>query len=776
MAKPYAEYHWTGHDFNPDATTNYSWDIFVDGSYHTLDYRTDFYFSVPPGIGEIPYFNATIGTIESEEAEGVQYQMSGTYFGSYPNYPIEGQFPFSILSADCSDAAATLIGDYDGDFIPLYSSKTMVPGGLDANLFEPYILTTYYGAEPWGDNEYGWWFGKNGDHIDGIGQAFEKPEHPYRLTGVHLFADNNMVVLDDVRMTCKIFRLDEIPAYDDNDRVILPDEPGDLIAEGIAKVTPATASENEGLISFTLYGRDNDFPELVFELEPVIDFPILICIDGYNDVGMENLVDFHTFISNDIEADEGFGELAYIKVGQAVVGQDGNAVLDENGNREFTGEYNRFGLNNYFSGLTMKTGFPIFISTDNPYIIFDEEREDGEYLFSDNGGYMQKTFNVNDTVYTTQGITFRSSIPSDDGDWILTCDGSEDIPDWLSIDLMDRYVNGSFSGYVYAAVSASRLPANVDYREATIRFDVAGGYIDYKFMQGEKPVVMLGDVNNDSQVGISDVTTLIDYLLNSSVTINQRIADVNGDGSVTIADVTMLIDYLLGGVELKPTVLENRTFTVNGVTFKMIAVEGGTFAMGATRDQGSNCRANEKPVHMVTLSDYYIGQTEVTQALWMAVMGSNPSYFTGDPERPVEMVSWDNCQVFITKLNQMTGMKFRLPTEAEWEYAARGGKKALGNMYAGSNTINNVAWYNDNASLTTHHVAGKFPNELGIFDMSGNIYEYCHDMWTSNGYSSEPQVNPTGPETGTGRIIRGGSIDYNSEYCRNAYRWGDSPD
>lgn len=777
MAKPYAEYHWTGHDNNPDATTNYSWNILVGGTYNTLDYRSDFYYSVPPGIGDVPYFNATIGPLDSEEAEGVLYRMQGTCFGPYPNYPVDYLFPFSILSAESSDAAAALIGDLDGDFIPLYSSKTMIPGGINGDLNEPYIFKTYTGLDPWGDNELGWWFGKNSSHIDGIGQVFEKPEHPYRLKGVHLYANEDMVVHDDVTLTCKIYRLDDIPAYDDNSPCILPDEPGELIAEGFAEVTPATGSDNEGLISFTLIGRDEYDPCLVYQINPVIDYPIMICIDGYNDEGMENLVDFHAYISYDEEADEGFGELAYIKVGRLAVDQQGNTILDENDNYVFSGEYDWHGLYQFFSNsASMKTGFSIFIETDNPYVIFANKKEDGEYLFSNNGGYMDKTFCDGDAVFNTRGIEFQSSVPSEDEDWILTCDGSEDIPDWLSINLSDSYVNGSFTGKVFAEVTAARLPSNVDYREATIRFDVQGGHIDYTFMQGTKPVVMLGDVNSDSQVSITDVTSLIDYLLNTSMTVNVKAADVNGDGQVTITDVTRLIDYLLGSVDINPVVTGNKTFTVNGVTFKMIAVEGGTFAMGATRDQGTNVRSVEKPVHMVTLSDYYIGQTEVTQALWLAVMGSNPSHYTGDLNRPVEMVSWDDCQTFITKLNQMTGMQFRLPTEAEWEFAARGGNKTLGNMYSGSNTINEVAWYNGNAGNTSHRVAGKSSNELGIFDMSGNIYEYCYDWWNGTGYSSEPQVNPTGLETGTGRIIRGGSIDYGDEYCRNAYRWGDATD
>lgn len=174
----------------------------------------------------------------------------------------------------------------------------------------------------------------------------------------------------------------------------------------------------------------------------------------------------------------------------------------------------------------------------------------------------------------------------------------------------------------------------------------------------------------------------------------------------------------------------------------MVAVEGGTFTMGATSEQGSDARDNEKPAHKVTLSDYYIGQTEVTQALWEAVMGSNPSYRRGD-NLPVEQVSWDDCQEFIQKLNQLTGKQFRLPTEAEWEYAARGRRKSRGYKYAGGNDIGLVAWYSGNSGYETHLVATKQANELGIYDMSGNVWEWCNDWYGD--YQSSSRSDPQGP-------------------------------
>ena len=215
------------------------------------------------------------------------------------------------------------------------------------------------------------------------------------------------------------------------------------------------------------------------------------------------------------------------------------------------------------------------------------------------------------------------------------------------------------------------------------------------------------------------------------------------------------------------------TITVNGVSFDMIMVEGGTFTMGATSEQGNDAYNSEKPAHKVTLSDYYIGETEVTQALWQAVMGNNPSSFKGS-SNPVESVSWNDCQEFISKLNSLTGRTFRLPTDAEWEYAARGGIESKGYKYSGSNSIDNVAWYSSNSSTKTHAVKTKSPNELGIYDMSGNVLEWCQDWYGS--YSSNAQTNPKGPSVGSDRVLRGGSWSNGAMYCRVSLRISESPD
>ncbi len=255
-------------------------------------------------------------------------------------------------------------------------------------------------------------------------------------------------------------------------------------------------------------------------------------------------------------------------------------------------------------------------------------------------------------------------------------------------------------------------------------------------------------------------------------------AGVSGDNSLN--------DSITANGEYTPNV---KTFYANGVPFDMVEVRGGTFRMGATSEQGSDAWRGEKPVHSVTLSGYYIGKTEVTQALWKAVMGSNPSKFKGD-NLPVEQVSWNDCQEFIRKLNAITGQNFHLPTEAEWEFACRGGNNSRGYKYSGSNDIKKVAWYEDN-SVGKNHLVGyrrkglrsvvcgdnigntqpvgtKVSNELGIYDMSGNVYEWCNDCY--GGYSSGAQTNPRGPYDGTQRVTRGGSKGSSAWCCRSSHR------
>lgn len=173
------------------------------------------------------------------------------------------------------------------------------------------------------------------------------------------------------------------------------------------------------------------------------------------------------------------------------------------------------------------------------------------------------------------------------------------------------------------------------------------------------------------------------------------------------------------------------------------------------------------------MSGFSIGQTEVTQALWEAVMGNNPSHFKGN-NLPVESVSRDDCKTFLSKLNSITGKNFRRPTEAEWEFAARGGNNSNHTQYSGSGNINDIAWYKGNSGNKTHSVAQLKANELGIYDMCGNVWEWCSDWYGD--YSNIAQTNPTGAVNGTYRVFRGGDWKSDARYCRSSYRTGNSPD
>ena len=217
--------------------------------------------------------------------------------------------------------------------------------------------------------------------------------------------------------------------------------------------------------------------------------------------------------------------------------------------------------------------------------------------------------------------------------------------------------------------------------------------------------------------------------------------------------------------------IKKQTFTVNGVSFDMVEVEGGTFTMGCT---SSGCSINERPPHSVTLSGFCMGEYEVTQRLWEAVMGAPFSSDFKGGDLPVDMVGWDSCQVFIERLNSITGKAFRLPTEAEWEYAARGGNRSKGHEYSGSNHLSHVGWFFDNSEGKTRAVGGKAPNELGLHDMSGNVWEWCSDWYGA--YTPAAKTDPTGPEEGSDCLLRGGSWGSYAHSCRVVFRHGYCPD
>ena len=227
--------------------------------------------------------------------------------------------------------------------------------------------------------------------------------------------------------------------------------------------------------------------------------------------------------------------------------------------------------------------------------------------------------------------------------------------------------------------------------------------------------------------------------------------------------------------EVEDTV-DKHFVTVGNTSFAMVHIMGGTFDIGGTPEQGLFAAFDEKPSIQVTVSSFYLAEIPVTQALWESVMGDNPSHFKG-ANQPVERVSWEDCQEFIKKLSLLAHIKFRLPTEAEWEYAARGGNRSTHMKYAGASDgdKNDFMWYKDNSQVTSHDVKSKQPNELELYDMCGNISEWCND-WYFNSYANHGErINPKGPASGVAKVYRGGSWDDKAMNCRVSKRFCMNP-
>lgn len=242
-------------------------------------------------------------------------------------------------------------------------------------------------------------------------------------------------------------------------------------------------------------------------------------------------------------------------------------------------------------------------------------------------------------------------------------------------------------------------------------------------------------------------------------------AEQSQDSTLVAADSTAEVSAL-------PANMVTDSFVVNNVTYKMVKVEGGKYVMGASVDEKGVADGDEYPAHNVNISSFYIGQFEVTQKLWQDVMGNNPSETKGE-NNPVDKVSWNDCNEFIARLNKLTGKTFRMPTEAEWEFAARGGVDSKGYIYSGSNNIDAVAWYDANEDGQTHAVGQKQPNELGIYDMSGNVGEWCSDWYEDGAYAKSDKENPKGPAKGDYHVLRGnGWFSSTAGYNRIANRSG----
>lgn len=517
LMKPYCDYTFLSYDGGADGNDEFYWEYDAGGEHHSAD---SWDLTVKYGI-------------EENNAPELYVQQNGgfmnVYSFQYPRYNQTGVVGNSFSPTTICSVPTTRMIDEDENADYLLSSKTFCLGGRNGD--QETVMTYYSGAQPYGNNAFGWWFGKNGYHqsywssyyVDGIAQAFEKPTAPYLLKKVVM----QCAVLDvmaPVDMTCKIYKLNRIPAYDDTEPVSLPEVPGELLATGRARVTPRTFDDQGGLVTFVLYNEEDG---LEYEVEPTIDCAILVVVDGYNDTSMANLQDFTAQICSDMEVDEGFGELAYIKYG----------TKDANHNVTFSWK----GLNNFFYDGTMKTGFSIYIVADMPYLVFNNPDENGVYEFDAEGGLMQRQ--IGDE--TVAGIEFKSWTPSANNDWMVTCH-DEEPPEWLDIQLIDGEQGGEFNNIVTALVTADPLPEGLDYREAVVRFAIPGAYLDYKFIQGKKvgpEPGLVGDFNGDGEVNIADLNYLINLILTDA-----GLGDITGDGETNIADINALIDIILSKV------------------------------------------------------------------------------------------------------------------------------------------------------------------------------------------------------------------------------------
>lgn len=544
--KPFTTYTYRGHILGADENTHTLWDICNDDGNMLYDVMNA---EVTLGIGqsEVPKFYAIDGEIDDANSKWYVYQLGGDCHAIYHDSSeppiVDLDNPVQVFSVP-SDMVISGKGDVDYWCSSKTTTATAGPDGND------YLYTYYSGLKPAEGNQQGWWFGKNGDHVDGIAQAFEKPTSPYVLKKVGMSTTSLKLNGERAKMTCKVYRLPSISPYRATEPVHLNEYLGEPIVCGEAIISEQTIQDNYGFVEFTLYSHDEDDPSLTFDYTPTIDSPILVVIDGYNDNA--DIQDFSACVSANFHDDEGYGELAYIKCpinaihydenGDTVWGEDGKPVYD------FTCDYLWTGLNNFFSTGTMKTGLTIYISTENPFITFKNSDETGEHTFPVEGGIMSKPVVIQDETYPNDevdGIDFYSWFGSDD--YEMTWNGTEELPDWLDIELGDVSGDEKNGWYVHATVTAEPLPVHKKYREAVIRFGIPGDYIDYKFMQGSiPPHNPAPDVNLDGEVTIADLNYVINYILNYQEYGPDNDLDVNCDVGYTIGDVNYIIEVIIG--------------------------------------------------------------------------------------------------------------------------------------------------------------------------------------------------------------------------------------
>ena len=519
LFKPYAEYTFYTTVMGADDNTDYAWDVY-NGTYDytPVENEQNLKWAYDVSIQPMPVFYALDGPFDDPMTNWYSYQMP--YYsksnGGFIDNPPSAE-AWAVPNPD-------VVFDDDDEVVEfLLTSKTACLGGRNRDLNYTWTTDFYTGAAPSNYDPTGRWFGKNTKHVDGMAQAFERPEHPYLLKKVYM-SISSIECNAPVSLTCKVYRLEDIPPYQDEGCVTLPEEPGKLIAIGQGIVDPMTYREKNGLVEFVLFAMVEDDPELTYEYWFPIDYPILVTIEGYNDPAAADLEDFTAFICADYNEDEGYGELAYLKT----------PINDDEGN--FTGQYEWTGLNHFYHDWEIKTGFSIFIVADQPYITFYFNDEDGEFLFPDEGGLMQQYIILDDP--TPPSILFYSSTSYEDAEWTVTWQGGEP-PEWLNIELSDYLYDGEYDHQVAATVVAEPLPKDVQYREAVVRFECPAAYIDYKFMQGDKN----GSIDPpDPGLPIIIINEIIDLILRGDYLPKY---DMDRNGEINITDLNIVIDLAL---------------------------------------------------------------------------------------------------------------------------------------------------------------------------------------------------------------------------------------
>ncbi len=504
MLKPYSDYTFHAMAENIGPETQFQWQCINEyGMVYSESYTRDL-------------------TVNNEVCWQQTPTLSVRNGGSSSDYswynPSNGMLPVICPIKMLTAVNPSQVSGQDDEIEYLLSSKSPAPHGCN----DDGLFYSFDGLLPYGSNGQGWWLGKNASHVDGIAQAFEKPTHPYLLKKVCLMINNDAVITGDVTLTCKVYRLNEIPAYEAQESVRLPEVPGELIALGKGTVTPGTVTEKNGLVEFSLYRGDQANTVSAQECQLTVDEPILVVIDGYNEPEAAHLVDFTARASTNIMNDEGFGELAYVKC----------PVEDSEG--DFSGDYEWRGLNHLlYDGMTMMTGLSIYIVAEHPYLQF-LIAGDGEYEFDETGGLLQREYG-NETV---SGIKFLAWTPSESGEWTIESNGKEGLPDWLNIELEDSKFHDDFTHIVTAQVIAEPMQGSFNSRQAVVRFGFPGAYLDYKFIQQR---ISGGTIDPDVPP-IVYVNILVQMIISGDVTVEEmKKYDVNEDGELTIADVDACI-------------------------------------------------------------------------------------------------------------------------------------------------------------------------------------------------------------------------------------------